>query len=222
MTTRVLIINNDSFQLAALGAALRLHGVDVIGEAKSFTLAHNLFTSLSPDAVIIDIAQDGKGAMEFARAVRILKADLGIVMTSDCPDLRLLGLSENDVPEGIQIIYKKAFTDLASLGDSIQFSISALAGKEKMKWIDPQGTLAPLTRAGLVRDLTDIQIETLRLIAKGLSNAEIGRIRFVSEKSVEQMVSRVALHLHLNADRTKNTRVLLAGEYYGWMNARAS
>jgi DNA-binding NarL/FixJ family response regulator len=67
--------------------------------------------------------------------------------------------------------------------------------------------------------LTNIQVETLRLVAKGLTNAEIGRIRFVSEKAVEQIVSRIAQVLNVQPDRTKNMRVLLVREFFSWIGA---
>jgi DNA-binding NarL/FixJ family response regulator len=67
--------------------------------------------------------------------------------------------------------------------------------------------------------LTDIQIETLRHVANGLTNAEIGRKRFVSEKAVEQIVSRIAQVLNVHPDQGKNTRVQLVNEYLKWIGA---
>ena len=55
MTHRVLIVNDDAFELSTLSSALRLHTVDVIGEAHTIAVAQNLFKSLQPDVVIIDM-----------------------------------------------------------------------------------------------------------------------------------------------------------------------
>jgi DNA-binding NarL/FixJ family response regulator len=71
----------------------------------------------------------------------------------------------------------------------------------------------------LVPHLTDLQIETLRLVADGLTNAEISRTRFVSEKAIEQIVSRIALVLNVQPDRSKNMRVQLVSEYFRWIGA---
>jgi DNA-binding NarL/FixJ family response regulator len=71
----------------------------------------------------------------------------------------------------------------------------------------------------ILTGLTDIQIETLRLVAQGLSNSEIAKVRFVSEKSVEQIVARIAQHLSIIPDRRRNLRVALAGEYFKWLGA---
>jgi DNA-binding NarL/FixJ family response regulator len=68
-------------------------------------------------------------------------------------------------------------------------------------------------------EFTDIQVATLRLVAQGLSNSEIAKVRFVSEKSVEQIVARIAQHLKVTPDRSRNLRVVITGEYFKWIGA---
>ena len=219
MPQRVLIVNDDAFELSSLSAALRLHSVNVIGEAQTIPIAQNLFKSLQPDVVIIDIQFCGEEGVSLARSLRKDKADLGIILITSCPDLRLLGLKEKDIPHGSKIILKKSIADLLVIKDSIKLSVSSLTTKEKMAWIDSHGSLHENSFTSVLSDFTDIQIETLRLLATGLSNAEIGRRRFVSEKSVEQIVARIAQHFGFLPDRTKNLRVLLTGEYFKWLGA---
>jgi DNA-binding NarL/FixJ family response regulator len=216
---RVLIVNDDAFELATLSASLRLHTVDVIGEAQTIPIAQNLFKSLQPDVVIIDIQFCGEEGVSLARSLRKVKADLGIILITSCPDLRLLGLREKDIPLGSKIILKKSIADLFVIKDSIALSMKSSNAKEKMAWVDSHGSLHENSFTSVLSDFTDIQIETLRLLATGLSNAEIGRRRFVSEKSVEQIVARIAQHFGFLPDRTKNLRVLLTGEYFKWLGA---
>jgi DNA-binding NarL/FixJ family response regulator len=216
---RVLIVNDDAFELSSLSAALRLHSVNVIGEAQTIPIAQNLFRSLQPDVVIIDIQFCGEEGVSLARSLRKDKADLGLIFMTSCPDLRLLGLREKDIPNGSKIILKKSIADLLVIKDSIKLSISSLTSKEKMAWVDSHGSLHENAFTSVLTDFTDIQIETLRLLATGLSNAEIGRTRFVSEKSVEQIVARIAQHFNFLPDRTKNLRVLITGEYFKWLGA---
>jgi DNA-binding NarL/FixJ family response regulator len=61
--------------------------------------------------------------------------------------------------------------------------------------------------------LTHRQKQTLSMVAEGLSNAEIARIHFVSEKSVEQMVGRIAKTFEISVNHTSNMRVLLTLAY---------
>jgi two-component system response regulator EvgA len=216
---RVLIVNDDAFELATLSASLRLHTVDVIGEAHTIPIAQNLFKSLQPDVIIIDIQFCGEEGVSLARSLRKSKPDLGIILMTSCPDLRLLGLKEKDIPLGSKIILKKSIADLLVIKDSIVLSTKSAINKEKMAWVDSHGSLHENAFTSVLKDFTDIQIETLRLLATGLSNAEIGRTRFVSEKSVEQIVARIAQHFGFLPDRTKNLRVLLTGEYFKWLGA---
>jgi len=88
-----------------------------------------------------------------------------------------------------------------------------------MKWISLHSTIHANSFLTILNEFTDIQIETLRLVAQGLSNSEIARVRFVSEKSVEQIVARIAQHLSIAPDRSKNLRVILTGEYFKWLGA---
>jgi NarL family two-component system response regulator LiaR len=52
------------------------------------------------------------------------------------------------------------------------------------------------------RELSDRELEVLRLIAEGLSNAEISDRLFISEKTTKSHVSNILGKLHL-ADRTQ-------------------
>ena len=67
--------------------------------------------------------------------------------------------------------------------------------------------------------LTDAQVQTLRLVADGLTNAHIGRVRYTSEKAVEQIISRVAQVFNIYPDHNRNQRVQLVNEYYKWLGA---
>ncbi len=79
MALRFLVINDDAFELATLSAALRLHTINVVGEAKNLAVAESLFRSLQPEVLVIDIQFDGQEAISLARKLRKLNPALGIV-----------------------------------------------------------------------------------------------------------------------------------------------
>ena len=215
----MLLINDDAFELATLAAAMRLHGVNIIGEASNYIVAENLFKTLHPDVVVIDVQFNSHGGVPFAHRLRKLTSEVGLVLTTACPDLRLLGLEEKEIPVGTQIVLKRSVGDLNVICDAIPDSLQAVKLKEKMIWMNDHSSLHENSFISILHHLTDIQIETLRLVATGMSNAEIGRTRFVSEKSVEQIVARIAQHLGLIPDRRHNLRVLIAGQYFKWIGA---
>ena len=88
-----------------------------------------------------------------------------------------------------------------------------------VSWVNGGVTLHDKESRSLMSKLSDLQIETLRHVANGLTNAEIGRLRFVSEKAIEQILSRVAITLNIQPDHRKNMRVQLINEYLKWIGA---
>jgi DNA-binding NarL/FixJ family response regulator len=216
---RVLLINDDAFELATMAASLRLHSVNVVGEASNMLVAENLFRSLEPEAVLIDLQFSGEEAVGLLQRLRRQEPDLGIVITASCPDLRLFGLLEKNIPHGTKIILKRSVSDLSIITYALIESISAAKDGSAMKWINIHTTIPENSFISILSELTDIQIETLRLVAQGLSNSEIAKVRFVSEKSVEQIVARIAQHLSITPDRRRNLRVVLAGVYFKWLGA---
>ena len=218
-TPTVLVASDDAFELATLSAALRLHSINVVAEAKTEEIAQNLYKFLSPDVVLIDLQFAGAEALALVNKFRKVNPALGIVLMTACPDLRLLGLIEKQIPMGSQVILKKSVAELSVVSHAISNSLVAVAEKSKMSWIDSHGSLHENAFRTVLTDFTDIQIETFRLLARGLSNSEIAKVRFVSEKSVEQIVARIAQHLRVTPDRAQNLRVVLTGEYFKWIGS---
>jgi len=219
MPPRVLLVNDDAFELITLAEAMRLRGINIVGEANTSAAAENLFKTLLPEVVVIDAQFDNHRGISIAQSMRRTVADLGLVITSACPDLRLIGLREDDIPQGAQIVLKRTLSDLNALCDSIPDSIHALERNEEKQWVNRFASRHEKSFLTKVNQLTDVQAETLRLVATGMSNGEIGRLRYVSEKSVEQIVARIAGHLGISPDRSHNLRVLMTIEYNKWIGA---
>ena len=219
MNERVLVVVDDGFELSTLVPALRLHEMDIIGEARSENVALNLLHRLQPDVVLLDMHIAGISAIKIAINLRKSKPDVGIVILESCSDVRLLGERNIDIPAGTKVILKKSATDLLVLCSAIEESKVAADENQKVAWINGSVSIEEKSLCGLLVQLTDIQVQTLRLVADGATNAHIGRLRYVSEKAVEQIISRVAQEFNIQPDRNKNQRVQLVNEYYKWLGA---
>lgn len=219
MAQRVLLINDDAFELTTLAEAMRLRGINVVGEAHTIVAAQNLFSTLKPEVVVIDAHFDGYGGIDLARRMRKENQNLGVILTTACPDLRLLGLFERDIPVGTQVVLKRSLSDLNILCVAVPASVGAIESNEKTQWVNRFTSPHERSFLAIATLLTDIQAETLRLVASGMSNGEIGRQRYVSEKSVEQIVARIAALLGISPDRSRNLRVLLTNEYNKWVGS---
>jgi DNA-binding NarL/FixJ family response regulator len=62
--------------------------------------------------------------------------------------------------------------------------------------------------------LTNNQLEVLKLVAEGLSSAEIAEIRKISVKAVEGTISKIQKILNISRSRSFNQRVQLARLYF--------
>ena len=65
-----------------------------------------------------------------------------------------------------------------------------------------------------IEGMTDIQVETLRMVAQGHTNSEIAKLRFVAEKTVEQTIAKIAKALDIPAATNQNQREHIARVYF--------
>lgn len=218
MNDRVLIVMDDPFELSTMSAALKLHGIHVVGEARKQTTAISLMRSMQPNTLLIDMHLTDEHSLSIANEMRKQNPKIGIVILVACADFRLIGEHPTDIPAGTKIVLKKSMNDMASLCDVISES-RVCADESSVVWVNGNISIHEKALQDKISGLTDIQIETLRLVADGLTNAEISKVRFVSEKAVEQIVSRIAQVLNVYPDQGKNMRVQLVGEYFKWIGA---
>ena len=218
MSDRVLVIIDDPFELSSVGAALKLHGVDVVGEARKKSTAINLFRSLQPHVLLLDMHKSQEHSVDIAHSIRKEAPGIGVVILVPCADMRLIGEDLAQMPVGTLLVLKNTLSNLAALCDVISAS-RIFEVDQKVSWINGGITLSDQESHGLRSSLSDIQIQTLRYAAEGLTNAEIGRLRFVSEKAIEQILSRVAITLNIQPDHRKNMRVQLVNEFHSWIGA---
>lgn len=218
MSDRVLLVIDDAFELSTMAAALKMHGINVIGEARKESSAVLLMRSMQPNVLLIDMHSSNEHSIAIATAIRKESPEIGVVILVACADLRLLGELTCNIPTGAKVVIKKSMNNVAALCDLISES-RIFDPESSVTWVNGNVSVHEKALEKLISHLTDLQIDTLRLVANGLTNAEIGRIRFVSEKAIEQMVSRIALILDVQPDKTKNLRVQLVGEYLKWIGA---
>lgn len=218
MSNRVLLVIDDPFELSSVAAGLKLHGVNIVGEAQKMSAAIILFRSMQPNVIVLDMHRSHESSIDIAATVRKESASIGVVLLSSCADLRLVGKNAGELPKGVKIVLKNSPHNLSSLCDVIS-DARRFEDQTPICWISGGVTIEQRAAQNLMSQLSNIQIETLRYIADGLTNAEIGRIRFVSEKAIEQIVSRIAMSINIQPDPRKNMRVQLVQEYMKWIGA---
>ena len=117
---RILILDCNRFELATIADSLRLQGIDVLGQARDTQSAEQLFRALEPDAILIDYQGCDEPILSTTHYLRSENPKLGIVILTHSPDLRLYGITEDDLPQGTQLIEKSALSELRQLRTAIE------------------------------------------------------------------------------------------------------
>ena len=210
-TVRILLVEDDPLLRTALSTALTGDWSRIVGVAESAAQAMDIAADTPFDVLLsdLDLGAGPTGAV-LAHARRRERPSLGIVVLTSYSDPRLVGTKLSQLPPGTDYVMKQSIHDLDVLRSAVVRA--ALRGSAPNL---PDQTLER-------QPLTDTHIETMRLIAEGLSNAEIAERRFVTEKSVEVTVSRILKQLGIEADRSRNARVEIARTYYAMAGSGAS
>ncbi len=214
MSIRIALIDENKYESLLTSCALENIGIDVIDLVNDWTKVEVSIKENKPEVLVISIDSHAIHAVVVAEKARTLNPNLGLVFLTSTPDLRLIGISEKELPHGVQVILKSSVTDLHVLIDGIHRSIDDIKSRNKVRWVNGTTFTEESAFASAMHTLTAVQIETLRLVALGSSNAEIARIRLVTEKAVEHTITRILQALSIAANPRHNARVLLTREYY--------
>ncbi|KOX20967.1 LuxR family transcriptional regulator [Saccharothrix sp. NRRL B-16348] len=205
MSIRVVVA--DDQELVRAGFAMILDAqpdIEVVGEVGDGAAAVAAVRELRPDVVLLDIRMPGVNGIEAARQVS--------------GETKVLMLTTFDVDEYVYDALRAGASGFLLKDvrrDDLAHAVRVIAAGESL--LAPSVTrklIARFTstdRAPVrVPALTAREQETLALIARGLSNAEIGRAMVVTEHTVKTHVSNVLSKLGL---RDRVQAVIAAYEF---------
>ena len=207
MAVSALVVEDDAFTRVTLAESLRAQGVDVVLATDRATEALELARQRPLHAAFLDLHLGaGRTGIDLALGLRRVHPRIGIVLLTSFDHPRLLSPTLPTPPPGTQYVTKRSVGGIETLVTALRDAVEAAAGRP----------VDGVVRHGEspVHALTDTQVETLRLVAQGLSNAEIARRRSVSEGSVEATITRLARALGVGSTATRNQRVHMAQVYF--------
>lgn len=196
---RVLIVEDDAFTRMTLATVVASLNYDVAGQAGTVVEAMDCARADRPDVALVDLdLGPGPTGIDLAHGLRNLLSDIGIVILSSYADARVMGKRARPLPPGALFVSKRDLSDASVLDEAITVSLTADAK-------------APVFSPGV--DLTDSQLELMRLVASGLSNDEIAGRLWVTEPSVRRAITRLLRKLEIEPSDARNARVQLARAY---------
>jgi DNA-binding NarL/FixJ family response regulator len=209
MSIRVLVADDQSMVRA--GFRMLLAGeadIEVVAEASNGLEAIDKTARFHPTVVLMDIRMPELDGLQATR--RILAADNGarilILTTFDLDEYVYEALRagasgfvlKDDPPEQLLTAIRTVAGGDALLSPAITKRVI----KQFMRMPHP----APPQQ---LDDLTERELEVFRLVARGLSNAEIGRELYISETTVKTHITHILQKLDL---RDRVQAVVLAHE----------
>jgi DNA-binding NarL/FixJ family response regulator len=148
---------------------------------------------------------EGPTGIDLAHRLRAVLPTMGIVVLSTYEEPRLMGYNQPPLPAGSIYLVKRTVVDSAVLERALQMAVDPNVR-------DGMTTQGSATHAA--SNLSDLQIEMMRMVAAGYSNAEIARRRSLTVPSVEKAIARLIKQLGLQASPAQNQRVMIAQVYY--------
>lgn len=204
---RVLLVDDDPFTRMMLVNTLTNLNYQVVGDAPSVPIAMRMAREFSPEIAVLDLdLGEGPTGIDLAHGLRKLNPRIGIVMLSTYEEPRLMGSNQHALPEGSLYLVKKTVVEPEVLGRALRLSIDPML-RDGSLTLNSNDTHS-------ASKLTDQQIDIMRMVAAGYSNAEIARRRQLNVPSVEKAVARLIKQLDLHATPEQNQRVMIAQIYY--------
>jgi two-component system, NarL family, response regulator LiaR len=197
----VLIVDDHEIVRRGIRAYLETQpDFNVIGEAGSGEEAIEMALNLVPDIVLMDLILPGLDGVESTRRIKSLS-----------PRTQIVVLTSYHEDEHIFPALKAGATAYILKDIRMERLAEALH-----KAVNGEVTLHPRVAARVLQnirgereeernpytELTERELEVLKLLANGLSNSRIAEQLFISENTVKGHISNILSKLHL-ADRTQ-------------------
>jgi DNA-binding NarL/FixJ family response regulator len=195
---RVVIADDQELVRAGFRMILDHNGIDVVAEAADGLEAVARTREFAPDIVLMDIRMPALDGIEATRRVTAIPRSTTRVLILTTFDL------DEYVYEAVRagasgfLLKDVAPQDLVHAVAVVARGDAMLAPAVTRRLLE-QFVRRPSTTGipPAVKDLTDRELSVTRLVARGLSNTEIGGKLYLSEATIKTYLSRILAKLNL-------------------------
>ncbi|MGH3085918.1 MAG: response regulator [Rubrobacteraceae bacterium] len=174
--------------------------ITVVAEAESGKEAARLAAEHAPDVALVDLIMPGMDGVETTRRLASASPRTNVViLTSYHDDEHIFpAIRAGALSYLLKQVGRVELADAVRKAASGEVVLHPRVASRVMRELRGAGSETP----DVFRELSDRELEVLKLIADGLSNADIARSLFISEQTVKSHVSNILSKLHLS-DRTQ-------------------
>ncbi|MBD2184402.1 response regulator transcription factor [Planktothrix sp. FACHB-1355] len=202
---RVLIVEDDPMMQLGLEQSLAAHPqIELVGQAEDGYLGVEAALKLKPDLVVMDI---GLPRLDGIAATQRIKKEL--------PSVRVVMLTSHTTETEIIAALSSGADAYCIKGASVDRLLAAIAAAtEGATYLDPQiarkviDHLKPPSPTGNVANLSQRELEVLKLMVEGYSNPEIAEALYLSPNTVKTHVRGIMNKLSVD-DRVQAAVVAL-------------
>jgi two-component system, NarL family, response regulator len=191
-TIRVLIVDDHAIVRNGLATIInRDPEMTAIAQAENGQQAIDMFREYQPDVTLMDLRMPKMGGVESITAIcaEFKQARIAVLTTYD---------SDEDIYRGLQAGAQGYLLKDAKPGELLN-AIRAIHNGQK--YIPPEVGAKLLQRISNL-ELSERELEVLRLMAQGMGNQEIATALSISESTIKSHVNRILSKLGVS-DRTQ-------------------
>ncbi len=195
---RVLLVDDHDLFRTGLRNLLEAQGMHIVGEAAGGSEALRIVREAAPDVVVMDLNMPGMNGVEATRH-----------MSRDAPLTRVIVLTVSDEEQDVMhailagacgyLLKDASIQDLirgieaAAVGESL---ISPHIAGKVLQHVRAT-TASPDAAATIRAELSDREVQVLKLIANGKDNAVIAGELHISPKTVKNHISNILMKLQM-------------------------
>ncbi len=193
--------------------------LNIVGEAADGEEAVRLAHELQPDVVVMDVRMPKVSGVEATRRIKV-----------ECPEVRVLVLTAHDDDEYVFALLQAGASGYllktAELDELVRAIRTVSAGQSALAPIVAGKVVAQFTSGKSLPEvlnhtqnqhdgLTERELGILQLVSDGLSNKQIGKQLYISDRTVQAHLSNIFAKLSVSS----RTEAAMYAVRKGWITA---
>lgn len=195
---RILIVDDHPVVRAGLSSMLATQpGIDVVGSASSGEEALEMVRRDMPDLLLLDLRMPGMSGIDTLLALKAMKASARVII-----------LTSFEMDENIYRAVQAGALGYLLKDTSQSQMLEAINTVHSGRRYIPSQIAARLAERMMRSNLTAREMEILEMLAKGLTNKQIGTALSISDNTVRNHVNSIMEKMEVS-DRTEAVAVAI-------------